>query len=163
MAHRYNGGQTYDRSIGQLVSDLIRQISTLVQEEIALARTEMSVKLPTFGRSVGMIAGGGALAYAGVLALVAAAIIGLHALLPWWASALLVGLVVLAIGLILVQTGLQTIKRTSLAPRRTIDSLRGYQDMSRGYQDASSGYQDASSGYQEATRPAATTAFTRQR
>lgn len=147
MAHRYNGGPAYDRSIGQLISDLIRQVTTLVQEELALARTEMTVKLPTFGRSIGMIAGGGALAYAGLLALVAAAIIGLHALLPWWASALLVGLVVLAIGLILVQTGLQTIKRTSLAPRRTIASLRGYQDMSR--------------NYQETARPAST-AITRQ-
>ena len=129
MAHRYNGSN--GRSIGQLVSDLFRQLSELLQEEIALARTEMSTKLPTVGRSAGMIAGGGALAYAGVLAIIAAAIIGLHALLPWWASALLVGLIVLAIGYFLIQTGLQTIKRTNLAPRRTVASLRGYQDINQ--------------------------------
>ena len=129
MAHRYNG--TDGRSIGQLVSDLFRQASELFQEEIALARTEMSTKLPTFGRSVGMIAGGGALAYAGVLAIIAAAIIGLHALLPWWASALLVGLIVLGIGYFLIQTGLQSVKRTTLAPRRTVASLRGYRDINQ--------------------------------
>jgi hypothetical protein len=129
MAHRYNGSN--GRSIGQLVSDLFRQLSDLLQEEISLARTEMSTKLPTVGRSAGMIAGGGALAYAGVLAIIAAAIIGLHALLPWWASALLVGLIVLAIGYFLIQTGLQTIKRTNLAPRRAVASLRGYQDINQ--------------------------------
>jgi hypothetical protein len=129
MAPSYNGSD--GRSIGQLVSDLFRQISFLIQEEIALARTEMSVKLPTVGRSVGMIAGGGALVYAGVLALIAALIIGVHAVLPWWASALLVGLVVLAIGVVLIQLGLQTIKHANLAPRRTVASLRGYRDINQ--------------------------------
>jgi hypothetical protein len=131
MARNYNGAPVRERSIGELINDLFRQGSVLLQEEIALARTEMSTKLPTVGRSIGMIAGGGALAYAGLLAVIAAAIIGLHAVLPWWASALLVGLVVIAIGLILVQTGLQTIKRTSLAPKRTLASLQGYDEVAR--------------------------------
>lgn len=131
MAHNYRTASASDRSIGQLLSDLLRQVSDLVQEELALARTEMSTKLPRVGRSLGMIAGGGALAYAGVLALIAAAIIALHGVMPWWAAALLVGLVVLALGYGLIQSGLQTIKQTNLAPRRTLGSLRGYPEMGR--------------------------------
>ena len=131
MAHNDNGGPVGNRSIGQLLSDLLRQASALMQEEIALARTEVSTKLPTVGRSAGMIAGGTALVYAGVLAIIAAIIIGLHAVMPWWAAALLVGLVVFGVGYALVQTGLQTIKRINLAPRRTIASFRGYQDVAR--------------------------------
>lgn len=131
MAHRVNGTTSNGRSIGELVSDLLRQTSELVQEEITLARLEMSNKIPVFGRSIGMIAGGGALAYAGVFAILAAIIIALHAFLPWWAASLLVGVVAVAIGYVLIQGGLQTIKRTNLAPRRTIASLRGYQETAR--------------------------------
>ena len=131
MAHNGSRIASNGRSIGDLVRDLLRQASVLLQEEIALARTEMSTKLPVAGRSVGLIAGGGALIYAGVLAVIAAAIIGLHALLPWWASALIVGIIVLAIGYVLIQGGLQGLKQTSLVPKRTIASFRGYQDLSQ--------------------------------
>lgn len=131
MAHNGSRMSSNGRSIGDLVRDLLRQASILLQEEIALARTEMSTKLPVAGRSVGLIAGGGALAYAGVLALIAAAIIGLHALLPWWASALIVGIIAIAIGYVLIQGGLQGFKQTSLLPKRTIASFRGYQDVSQ--------------------------------
>jgi hypothetical protein len=131
MARNLNGSTVDGRSIGQLVSDLLRQASDLLQEELALARTEMSGKLPVAGRSVGMIAGGGALAYAGVLSIIAAAIIALHNVLPWWASALLVGVIVLLISYALIQMGMQNLKQTSLVPRRTIASFRGYQDLRR--------------------------------
>jgi hypothetical protein len=130
MAHNGTRVASNGRSIGDLVRDLLRQGAILLQEEIALARTEMSGKLPIAGRSFGMIAGGGALAYAGILALIAAAIIALHALLPWWASALLVGIIVLAISYVLIQVGLQSLKKTSLVPKRTIASFRGYQEVS---------------------------------
>lgn len=118
-----------ERSIGELFSDLARSTSQLVQEEIALARTEMSSKVPTIGRSTGMIAGGGAIAYAGFLAIAAAIIIALHNVLPWWAAALLVGVALLGIGYLLIQLGIDSIKKENLAPRRTVASLRGYRDM----------------------------------
>jgi Putative Actinobacterial Holin-X, holin superfamily III len=128
MARNWDGSSSNGRSIGQLINDLLRQGSELLQEELALARTEMSGKLPVAGRSVGMIVGGGFLAYAGVLALIAAAIIGLHALLPWWASALVVGVIVLAISYVLIQAGVQNLKHTSMVPRRTLASFKRYQE-----------------------------------
>jgi uncharacterized membrane protein YjfL (UPF0719 family) len=117
-----------DRSIGELISELVRKASLLVQEEVALARAEMSTKAGTVSRSAAMIAGGGAIAYGGFLAVSGAIIIGLHAVMPWWAAALLVGLVLFGIGYFLIQTGLQTIKNENLAPRRTVASLRGYRE-----------------------------------
>ena len=132
MARRPTGTDDANgRSIGQLIGDLLREGSELFQEEVALARTEMATKLPVAGRSAGMIAGGAALAYGGLLAVMAAIIIALHYVLPWWASALLVGVVVIAVGYLLIQSGLQTLKNTSLVPRRTVASLRGYQEVAR--------------------------------
>ncbi len=128
MARNWDGSSSNGRSIGQLISDLLRQGSELLQEELALARTEMSGKWPVAGRSVGMIVGGGLLAYAGLLALIAAAIIGVHAVLPWWASALIVGLIVLGISYVLIQVGVQKLKQTSMVPRRTLASFKRYQE-----------------------------------
>jgi xanthine/uracil permease len=114
-----------DRSLGELFAELARETSTLVRQEVELAKTEMTHKASRVGKSVGMLAAGGAIAYAGLLAILAAIIIGLAALgVPWWLSALLVGLVVAAVGYLLVQKGRDALKQADLAPRQTIETLK---------------------------------------
>lgn len=114
-----------DRSLGDLFSDLSRETTTLVKQEMALAKTEMSQKAAAVGKDVGFLAAGGAVAYAGLLALIAAVIIGLgQAGITWWLSALLVGVVVAAIGAYLVFSGLNNLKKQSLVPQQTLDTLK---------------------------------------
>jgi len=114
-----------DRSLGELFGDLSREITTLVRQEATLARTEISQKAARLGKDVGMLAAGGAVAYAGLLAILAAIIIGLAAAgMAWWASALVVGIVVAGIGGALVWSGLNALKHEDLTPRETIDSLK---------------------------------------
>ena len=112
-------------SLGELFAELARETSTLVRQEVELAKTEMSQKAVRVGRDVGFLAIGGAVLYAGFLALLAALIVGLGQLgLPWWLSALLVGLVVAAVGGFLIQQGLAALRREDLAPRQTIATLK---------------------------------------
>ncbi len=114
-----------DPSIGELFAELAKETSTLVRQEVALARTELSQKAGDVGKDLGFLAIGGAVAYAGLLAIIAAIVIALATLgLPWWLSALLVGLVVAGIGYFLVQKGLSALKRESLAPKQTLDTLK---------------------------------------
>lgn len=114
-----------DRSLGDLFAELTHETSTLVRQEVELARVELSQKVSRVGKDAASLAVGGALAYAGVLALVAAAILGLgEAGLPWWLSALLVGAVVGGIGYLLVERARSAIKRTDVAPRRTAETLK---------------------------------------
>lgn len=114
-----------DRSLGELFADLAQETSTLVRQEVALARTELSQKAGEVGKDLGFLAVGGAIAYAGLLAIIAAIVIGLATLgLPWWLSALLVGIVVAGVGYFLVQRGLSALKREGLAPRQTLDTLK---------------------------------------
>lgn len=114
-----------DRSLGELFAELSRESSTLVRQEVALAKAEMSQKAAEVGKDVGFLAAGGAVAYAGLLALIAALIIGLGQLgLTWWVSALIVGLAVAAIGGYLVFTGINNLRQTNLAPTQTLDSLK---------------------------------------
>jgi len=113
-----------DRSLGELFAELSRQTSTLIRQEVALAKTEMSGKASKVGKDVGSLAVGGAVAYAGFLAIVAAVIFLLAEVLPLWLSAFVVGLVVAAVGYMLIQRGLTSLKQEDLAPRRTIETLR---------------------------------------
>src|SRR5215216_2383176 len=103
--------QRDERSLGELFAELARETSTLVRQEVTLARTEMTQKAAQVGRDVGMIGVGGAVAYAGVLAIVAALILGLGQLVPLWLSALIIGFVVAGIGYVLIQRGLSALKR----------------------------------------------------
>jgi len=113
-----------DKSLGELLSDLTREITDLVRQEAALAKAEMSQKFSRVGRDLGFLAAGGAVAYAGLLALVAALIIGLAKVMPDWLAALLVGVVVSGIGAYLVMQGLNNLKKEDLVPRQTIESLK---------------------------------------
>ena len=114
-----------DRSLGELFAELAQETSTLVRQEVGLARTELGQTAGKVGRSVASLVVGGAVAYAGFLAIVAAAIIGIaDAGLPWWLSALLVGLVLGGIGYALVARARSALQQAELAPRQTINTIK---------------------------------------
>jgi hypothetical protein len=117
-------GSRDDRSIGELFADLTRQMSTLLRQEVQLAKVEMTEKASKAGRDVGSLAVGGAVAYAGFLVILAGLVILLAEIVPWWLSAMIVGLAVIVIGYVLIQRGLSSLKQEDLAPRQTIESLR---------------------------------------
>lgn len=117
-----------ERSLGELFSDLSRQTSALVRQEVALAKTEMSQTAREVGKNVAILAVGGAVVYAGALAILAAIIILLAELMPWWLSALIVGIVVAAIGYFLIDRGRDALQRTPLAPEQTVESLKEDRD-----------------------------------
>jgi Putative Actinobacterial Holin-X, holin superfamily III len=50
-----------DRSLGELFSELAQETSTLVRQEVTLAKIELTHKASTAGRHVGILAAGGAL------------------------------------------------------------------------------------------------------
>jgi len=116
---------TDDRSLGELFADLARETGDLVRQEVTLAKSEMTQKAAQVGKDVAFLAIGGFVLYAGLLAIIAALIIILGTLgLPWWISALLVGLIVTGAGYFLVQKGLSALKREDLTPRKTVESLK---------------------------------------
>jgi len=96
----------------------------LVRHEVALAKTELSQEASKVGKNVGFLAIGGAVVYAGLLAVIAAIIILLANVIPWWLAALLVGIIVGGIGYLLVQKGLSALKKENLAPNQTLDTLK---------------------------------------
>lgn len=111
-------------SLGELFASLARDTGNLVRQEVQLAKTEMTQKVTGLGRDAGMIGAGGAVAYAGLLTLIAALVLGLGEFIPLWLSALIVGLVVVAIGYFLIQRGRSGLSQADLTPRQTIETLK---------------------------------------
>ena len=122
--NRAEGQERDARSIGELFAELSQKTTTLVRQEIQLAKVEMSQKASRVGKNVGFLVVGGVVAYTGVLALVAAAIILLGQLIPYWLSAAIIGFVIAAVGLVLVVKGANTLRQEEPTPRETVETLQ---------------------------------------
>jgi hypothetical protein len=115
---------TDERTLGDLFSELSQETSTLVRQEVQLAKVEITEKVAKAGKNVALIAGGGLIAYTGVLALVAALILGLATWMAPWLAALLVGLVFVGIAAVLIVTGLNDLKEIDPTPQRTVATIK---------------------------------------
>lgn len=121
-----------ERSIGQLLKELRDETTTLLRQEVDLAKAEMSEKASRTGKNLGSLAVGGGVAFLGALALLAAVTYGLTSILNQfmsvgvaiWLAPLIVGLVLAAIGYSLVQKALAALKQESLTPQRTTQTLQ---------------------------------------
>jgi hypothetical protein len=125
------GGPDFDeprvrsgRPVAALLSDLAGETSTLVRQEIALFKAELSEKLTRMGVGAAALAAGGVIAFSGWLALVAAAILGLSHVLAPWLSALIIGILVMGLAAGLALFGKSRLNADALVPRRTLNSLR---------------------------------------
>jgi drug/metabolite transporter (DMT)-like permease len=101
-----------DMSLSELFEELARETSTLIRQEIQLVVAEVRQSTEAIGRSIAFLVAGGAVAYAGLLVILAAVVLALgQAGVTWWLAALIVGAVVAVVGYILVnraQAELQT-------------------------------------------------------
>ena len=115
-----------ERSIGELLGELASETTTLVKQEVALAKKEITEEARVAAKNVGYTVAGGAVAYVGLIAVV----IGLGWLLgellgdAEWLGLLIVGLVVAAIGYGLLQKGLTKLKEMDPTPDRTLRTLK---------------------------------------
>lgn len=67
-----NAGPERDRSQGELFGDLARVMGVLVRQEVGLVTTAMTHMATRMVRNVAVVAVGGLVAYAGVLAILTA-------------------------------------------------------------------------------------------
>ena len=102
-----------DRSLKQVLSDARTDASLLVRQEIALAKAELKEKAIGVAKQGALFGAAGLFAYAGLLVLISALILGVVALgMAAWLAALMVGALVLFAAFMLVQRA-----RRAKAPR----------------------------------------------
>jgi uncharacterized membrane protein YqjE len=114
-----------DRPIGELLKQLSQETTTLVRQELDLAKAEMAVKGKRAGLGAGMFGGAGASALLGLGALTAAAIAALDSAMPLWLAALIVAVIWLAVAGVLALTGRRKVQEaTPPVPEQTQQSVK---------------------------------------
>jgi Flp pilus assembly protein TadB len=108
--------ETAQASTGQLVVRLTDDIRTLVRDELALAQLELRSKAKRAGIGSGLFGVAGVVAILGVATLVAFAVLALGLALPYWASALIVGIGLLLLAGLLAMVGKQQLGK-ALPPK----------------------------------------------
>jgi hypothetical protein len=113
------------RSVPELFTDLVQQVTSLVRTETRLARTEMGEKIGQVGAGVALIAVGAVLLMPGLVILLQAGVAALidNGMEPTYA-ALAVGGATLVVGLILALIGASRLKTKTLTPNRTLSQLQ---------------------------------------
>jgi len=111
-------------TMGDLLASLARDAKKLVRQEVQLGVVETKQKAHTAAADAKLLGAGGVLAYAGLLAFVAAAIIGLAAAVPAWLSALIIGAALLVVGGAFVLAATRSLRRLDVAPQRTVETMK---------------------------------------
>jgi len=126
MADAMNGDtrDARDRPIGELVKDLSQQTSTLVRQEIELARAELQQQGKVAGKGVGMLL---AAAVAGLLALgaLSAALIALlDKAMATWVAALIVMALWAVLAAVVAKAGQKSLRQATPPAPQTIETVK---------------------------------------
>lgn len=114
-----------DEPIGALVHRLSEQIPELVRSELRLAQAELTEKGKRAGLGAGLFSAAGLFAFLGLATLITTAVLALDLVLPAWAAALVVTLVLLVIAGAAAMIGKKEVRQaTPPAPERTIASVK---------------------------------------
>lgn len=125
-------GPAHHETTGKLITSLARDAGQLLRQEVELARAELGEKVDQVRKASGEVAGGAAIAHAGLLFLLLAAFLGLDLVVQEpWLSALIVGGVVTLIGLALLAAARRNLKATSLKLEKSARSLEEDAELAR--------------------------------
>ena len=123
-----NGPEAADlreRPIAELLKQLANETTTLVRQELDLAKAEMREKAGKAGAGAGMWGAGGVIALLGLGSLTAFLILALDGIMPNWLAALIVGIAYAAIAGVLYVRGKQRVEEAgSPVPEQTVETLK---------------------------------------
>ena len=115
-----------DRPTGELLKELSDQTTTLVKQEVELAKAELSEKGKQAGKGAGMFGGAGLFGVTAFLTLTACVIALLATALDHvWLAALIVAVVYAAVAGVLAMTGKQKVQEAAPpVPEQTKESVK---------------------------------------
>jgi uncharacterized membrane protein YqjE len=120
----HQGSDLREQSIGDLLRQLSEETSTLVKQELALARAELEQQGKRAGKGAGMLGGAGV---AGLLTLgaLSATVIGvLDTVMAFWLAALIVTVVWAAVAGVLALQGRNEIQQATPPVPQTVETVK---------------------------------------
>lgn len=119
-------------SVGDLLGNVSRDLSTLMRQELALAKAELRAEAGKAGKGAGMMAGAGMAAWLCVLFVSIAVWWGLANVMDEGLAALIVAVLWAVAGAVLYTTGRRTLRAMNPTPERTVDTVRQVPDALKG-------------------------------
>lgn len=113
-----------EKSIGELVKELSAETSTLIKQEMALARAELTEQGKRAGAGAGMLGGAGVAGLLTLGALTATLIALLDKAMDTWLAALIVTIVWAAIAGVLALQGKNKIKEATPPAPQTVETVK---------------------------------------
>jgi hypothetical protein len=113
-----------DRSLGELFSELSDNFSSLVRDEIELAKVELKTEVTKAGKGGGLLGAGAFAAWMAVVLLSFAAAWALDAVMPTGLAFLIVGAIWAIAGAVLALQGRKKLKQVKPVPEQTIETLQ---------------------------------------
>jgi uncharacterized membrane protein YqjE len=112
------------QSLGALMSEISKDLSTLMRQEVELAKVELKEEAAKAGKSAGMLGAAGFAGYMFIVLLSFAAAYGLGSQIGYGWGTLIVAGIWAVIGAVLFVLGRSRLKRVSPKPERTIQTLK---------------------------------------
>jgi uncharacterized membrane protein YqjE len=117
--------ELHEQPIGNLLKQLASETTTLVRQELDLAKAEMREKAGKAGPGVGMIGAAGAMALLAAATATAFFVLVLDGVMPNWLAALVVAVVYGVVAAALYMRGKEKVDDAgSPAPRQTIETVK---------------------------------------
>ena len=118
-------GDLRDAPIGDVVNQVKDQASTLVGQEIKLAKAEIAGKAKDVGIGAGIAGGAGYVAYLASIAFMLCLIFALAEVMPEWAAALIVTVVLAIVAALLALKAKKKIQQAGPPiPQQTVESVK---------------------------------------
>jgi uncharacterized membrane protein YqjE len=113
-----------ERPIGELIKDLSSQTSTLVRQEIELARAELQQKGKLAGKGAAMLGGAAVAALLALAALTAGLIALLDLAMATWVAALIVMALWAVVALVLAKAGQKSLQKATPPVPQTVETVK---------------------------------------
>jgi hypothetical protein len=111
-------------SVGQLLGEVSRDLSTLMRQELELAKAEVKAEAAKAGKGAGMLGGAGYAGHLTVLFLSLALWAALASAMPAGWAALIVAVVWAVVAGVLFVLGRKQLKTVNPKPERTVETLQ---------------------------------------
>ena len=124
-AQPHGGEDLREKPIGELLRDLSQQTTTLVRQELDLAKAEVAQKGQKAGKGAGLFGGAGVIGFLALAAFTFALIMAIDKATPNWVAGLIVAAVYGAIAGFLALQGKNKLQEaTPPAPEQTVETLK---------------------------------------
>ena len=121
-----------DSSVGQLIGEVTSDLSTLLRQELELAKAEVKQEATKSGKAVGLLGGAGFAGYMVALFLSIALWWGLANVMDEGWAALIVAALWAVIAAVLASVGRKRLRTVNPKPERTIQTLKEVPDALKG-------------------------------